>query len=328
MNKLKINDNNGYYGKNVIINNCYINTFILTTKTLLYKINNTKINRYKVISVNEYIPQIIYNEVEINNITLVNLPYINLLTLNNIKNIKSLKIKKCKNVDVIGFDKYKLEKLYLIKCELCRRLIQILNLEKYKELRKIKINECKITNLYFSHLTNLEYIDCSDNYISLIKLAGCYKLKHIDCHHNKLKRLEINHPLLKYLDCSKNNDMKLSLQLHDLEVLKMTHNKIYELNTEELHNIKELILDHNKISELDIKEFTNIKKLSCNDNELIRLIIPSTLRELKCKYNKLKMVEIRGVIPSELRLINIDNDVLINGEEIEDINKEEYPYLE
>ena len=112
-----------------------------------------------------------------------------------------------------------------------------------------------------SNFTNLEYLDCFNNYLDHLDITNLSKLKYIDCSYNEnLEVLDVRNLIfLEKLNCAENNIFVLDLSNSVfLNYLNCFNNEIYYLDVSGLINLNYLNCGRTEIKNL---ELSNVKKL-------------------------------------------------------------------
>lgn len=117
---------------------------------------------------------------------------------------------------------------------------------------------------------NLEYLNCKDNQLSHLDLAGMDSLKYLYCFINEISNLDIRSvPNLIELSCH-SNDM-LSIQasgLQKLEGLSASNNLFTSLEIKDLPVLKTLNVGDNLIKTLDLREAPMLEDVFGYTNQL------------------------------------------------------------
>jgi hypothetical protein len=92
----------------------------------------------------------------------------------------------------------------------------------------------------------LTYLNCRDNYIEELDVAGLTNLTHLDCSLNQIEELDV-------------------ARLTELTTLRCYDNQIEELDVSALTNLETLICDGNPIAELDVSANGALNNLRCGN---------------------------------------------------------------
>lgn len=143
-----------------------------------------------------------------------------------------------------------------------------------------RINNCvekKGMMLSLSGLNLSEKFPPIPEHISDLKIVNC-RLKSLDSS-------IINHPNLKFLNCTQNQLTVINEFPLKLQKLVCNFNSLTELSNFNL-KLRELSCNHNQLTSLDTSN-TYITKLECSHNKLISLKFSEFVVSLDCSYNEL-----------------------------------------
>ena len=125
--------------------------------------------------------------------------------------------------------------------------------------------------------TEIWLLECYYNNLTTIDLSHNKKLSKINCHNNKLEKLDVSGlPLLKTFYCGYNN----------LQSIDVSGNK----------NLKDFDCQHNRLDTLDVSHNTELEELGCTGNNLTELDVRENkkLKELWCYRNKLSSLDLEN----------------------------------
>ena len=149
-----------------------------------------------------------------------------------------------------------------------------------------------------SKLTNLRYLDCTNNQLATLNVAGLTNLEELYCYRNQLTELNVNGlTSLEYLDCEGNQLTELNVNgLTSLEYLACERNQLTELNVAGLTNLQVLVCFDNQLTTLNVAGLTNLEVLDCDNNQLTELNVTglTNLQELYCTRNQLTELDLSG----------------------------------
>ncbi|WP_447636108.1 DUF7619 domain-containing protein [Flavobacterium microcysteis] len=199
----------------------------------------------------------------------------------------------------------------------------------FPNLKVLKSSHNSIQELNLSNNHFLEFVDCSDNLISLLNLDGLTNLSYLDCRlmAGRLTSLNLNgltslkvlkcgrnsittldaSPLVSLieLDCSISNLSSLNLNgLVNLKSLDCSVNQLSSLNMSSLGNLEKIDFSYNTgLGSLNISSLTSLKELSCNAVGMtsLNLLAFPQLTHLSCHSNMLSDLDFSG--SSHLELI-------------------------
>ena len=124
-----------------------------------------------------------------------------------------------------------------------------------KRKRKIR------TSIVIARIENASISDQPASYIKLHSfIINKYKLKHLSCYKNKIKKLNLP-DTLEELYCATNEIVRLKLP-NSLKIVNCSRNKIKTIKIPQ--GIEELYCSYNKITSLKLP--SGLKKLSCSEN--------------------------------------------------------------
>jgi Leucine-rich repeat (LRR) protein len=156
-------------------------------------------------------------------------------------------------------------------------------IENFINLISLICEENDLTSLDVSALTNLEYLDCSDQTNDDFYPGGLTSL------------ILPNSSSLTYIDCSDSYLTSLDLSSHtSLATLNAHSNNINNLILPTTNSLRNLTVSSNQLSTLNTSNFTSIINLECSGNNLTSLLLPntSTLNKLSCSSNQLTNIDL------------------------------------
>ena len=174
------------------------------------------------------------------------------------KNIFDLTYKSINNSKIIQFNHIildKIDKIFdmrmkSINCSKTNiiKLPRFKSLESFSLLKNFNCSNNKLKNINKLQYINLEYLDCSHNFISILP--------------NKMENLF-------YLNCVNNKITKLNNYYHNLEYLDFSHNNIVDLNKNSFNKLKYLLGSSNHIKKITGSNIlTDLIYLDLSDNPL------------------------------------------------------------
>lgn len=189
-----------------------------------------------------------------------------------------------------------------------------------KGLETLYCGHNEIEYLDLSKLTELKYLDVSNNILTELDLSSNKKLESLICNYNKLTYLDLsNNTSLWYLNCISNqlthldirsildcfycsynkiqsittNQQQVSLYLFDC-----SHNQIHDLNDfiQGASSIEKLICGSNKLTNLDLSGLTSLNFLDCSDNQIGEYLnlCSTAITTLKCQKNNIRYIQVNG----------------------------------
>ena len=161
--------------------------------------------------------------------------------------------------------------------------------------------------------TNLITLNCSYNYnLNSINVSTLVNLETLNCSDSFLSVLDVsNLPSLKFLNCSNNNLNTMDLSgLTNLEELYCTNNQLSSINVSGLTNLKSLVLVNNNLNTLELSELTSLIELDLSSNNIEVLNISNliNLQKLYCNSNLLNSLDVTNL--NNLTVLNCSQNML------------------
>ena len=170
-----------------------------------------------------------------------------------------------------------------------------LNIKNAPLLKGLFCSNNQLSSLDVSHLTNLLWIDCSVNKIKSFELVS-EKLQWIRCTDNQLTELKIPSSLdLNLIYCDYNNIKELVIgDCPMLEGLYCHSNKLENLDVANFKNLRFLICDNNKLSNIDVSNNLKLADLWIYNNNINNIDISynTQLKSLLCHFNDIDNLDI------------------------------------
>lgn len=148
------------------------------------------------------------------------------------------------------------------------------------ELENISFQNNQLSGIGLTETPSLTGIHITDNRIRSIDIANLKdKLEVLDCDENSLTDLQI-------------------AGFNKLQRLNCGDNQLTELDLTGCINLSSLNCSSNQLNDLDVTKLTKLRGLNCNNNDLTSLYVPdiNDLSTLYCQNNPLKSLEINGCI--------------------------------
>ena len=186
-------------------------------------------------------------QIDFVNIIISGTPMYNNYISNDFENFKILynghePICSNKNIFDLTYKSINCSKTNIIK------LPRFKSLESFSLLKNFNCSNNKLKNINKLQYINLEYLDCSHNFISILP--------------NKMENLF-------YLNCVNNKITKLNNYYHNLEYLDFSHNNIVDLNKNSFNKLKYLLGSSNHIKKITGSNIlTDLIYLDLSDNPL------------------------------------------------------------
>jgi len=188
----------------------------------------------------------------------------------------------------------------------------LVGIEYFKNITKLYCQGNYIKRLDLSNLTKLVELDCSDNNISFLNVAGLQLMKKINCNGNKLIELDISglrnlvyfycqgnliesidfsdNVNLEELNCKDNKLTFLTLKnLTRLEGLDCSNNQIANFYSTNLDSLWVANFSNNKLKWLFLENYLDLHELDCSNNELDDFNVVSlvNLVSFHCENNEI-----------------------------------------
>ena len=151
-------------------------------------------------------------------------------------------------------------------------------LKYFTGLRRLDCSYNNFSSLDVSSLKNLTELDCSNNFLTELTVAGADALERLYCYENSIKTLDVS-------------------SLRNLTDLGCSSNQLSELKLGEAGALTSLNCSFNSLTELDVSMSKNLKELDCYTNSLTELTVAgaSALEEVDCASNHLTALDLGGL---------------------------------
>lgn len=172
----------------------------------------------------------------------------------------------------------------------------------------------QITDLDIAGLPNLISLGCADNLLTSLDLSNqkANTFLSLDCSGNKLKDLQIQQFInIKSLDCSENELTSLNITAFStLLNLDYSNNKIPEYDVTNFLNLEDFRCVNTGTSNLDLTGLTKLRHIVCDENNLTNLNVSHlfTLERLFCSNNKIVALDLKNL--NKLQYLEVDNNQL------------------
>jgi uncharacterized repeat protein (TIGR01451 family) len=172
-------------------------------------------------------------------------------------------------------------------------------IENFKKLESFYIGGNNITNFKIDGLSNLVQLNCHTNKLKKLDLTGFKGLKKLICNNNQIENLELaGLNELKYLNCSQNELNIINLASNvNLEFLRCENNsKLIDLNLKGLESLKYLYCTYNELKTLNINGCIKLEYVQCQHNNLDSLVAQNlpNLKTLICSFNGMTYLNVNG----------------------------------
>lgn len=175
--------------------------------------------------------------------------------------------------------------------------------DELRNITSIDVSNKNIKSLVgIARFSGLKNLNCNNNQLTALNLAGCFALETLSCRDNQLTSLEaqldglqLNIINLQYLDCSNNQLTTLDVSRNEnLQTLECSGNQLATLDVSKNHNLQTLTCSNNQLTALDVGQNPILKSLWCDRNQLTDLNISknSELIQVTCENNQLKELDI------------------------------------
>lgn len=151
-------------------------------------------------------------------------------------------------------------------------------LKYFTGLRRLDCSYNNFSSLDVSSLKNLTELDCSNNFLTELTVAGAAALETLYCYENSIKTLDVS-------------------TLENLTDLGCSSNQLSELRLGEAAALTSLSCLNNSLTALDVGAFKNLKELDCSRNSLteLNLVGAAALEEVDCASNRLTALDMGGL---------------------------------
>ena len=172
----------------------------------------------------------------------------------------------------------------------------------------------QITDLDIAGLPNLISLGCADNLLTSLDLSNqkANTFLSLNCSGNKLKDLQIQQFInIKSLDCSENELTSLNITAFStLLNLDYSNNKIPEYDVTNFLNLEDFRCVNTGTSNLDLTGLTKLRNIVCDENNLTNLNVSHlfTLERLFCSNNKIVALDLKNL--NKLQYLEVDNNQL------------------
>lgn len=169
-------------------------------------------------------------------------------------------------------------------------------LKYFTGLRRLDCTYNNFSSLDVSSLKNLTELDCSNNFLTELTVAGAAALETLYCYENSIETLDVSTlENLTNLGCSSNQLSELRLgEAGALTVLKCSNNSLTALDVSMFKNLKELDCSTNSLTELTVAGAAALEEVDCASNHLTALDMGglSNLQTLYCSGNELSTLDL------------------------------------
>lgn len=218
--------------------------------------------------------EIITNE-EIAGITMMNVSYRQILSLEGIQYFTALTSLNCSYNQLTSLDVSQNTELTMLYCQ-----------------------NNELTNLDVSNCTRLTNLLCFSNKMTRLNVSGCTALATLACHDNLLESLDLSqNTAITWLDCNRNH--LTSLDVSDcsaLTTLQCYNNQLTSLEVSGCTTLTYLSCYSNQLASLDVSECTALTYVSSYSNQLMSLNVSgcTKLSDLRCYSNQLTDLDVSG----------------------------------
>lgn len=168
----------------------------------------------------------------------------------------------------------------------------------FEDLEKLDCHGIGLTTLNVGKNFKLKELDCSHNKLKEYYPILSSGLKILNCSHNKLTHMNLGILTglnLEEVNCSNNNITKIVMDsVGELVKFDCSNNDLMALDVSQCFKLEELNCSGNQLMELDVKNQTNLTQLDCHHNELTELDVSQNqnLASLTCDGNQLTTLDL------------------------------------
>lgn len=120
----------------------------------------------------------------------------------------------------------------------------------FGQLKRLDINSCNCTRLYFDNCNYLETLVCSHNKLKILDLTRCSSLKLLYCYDNQL------------------SDLYLPKTDSLIETINCTNNKLLSVNLDNCNKLLSVDLQKNNLGPISVRNCTSLKMINLADNRI------------------------------------------------------------
>ncbi len=168
----------------------------------------------------------------------------------------------------------------------------------FEDLEKLDCHGIGLTTLNVGKNFKLKELDCSHNKLKEYYPILSSGLKILNCSHNKLTHMNLGILTglnLEEVNCSNNNITKIVMDsVGELVKFDCSNNDLMTLDVSQCFKLEELNCSGNQLMELNVKNQTNLTLLDCHHNELTELDVSQNqnLASLTCDGNQLTTLDL------------------------------------
>lgn len=168
----------------------------------------------------------------------------------------------------------------------------------FEDLEKLDCHGIGLTTLNVGKNFKLKELDCSHNKLKEYYPILSSGLKILNCSHNKLTHMNLGILTglnLEGVNCSNNNITKIVMDsVGELVKFDCSNNDLMALDVSQCFKLEELNCSGNQLMELNVKNQTNLTLLDCHHNELTELDVSQNqnLASLTCDGNQLTTLDL------------------------------------
>ena len=208
-------------------------------------------------------------DVEIENITSINVGLKNIQSLKGIEYFTALTTLECYTNQLTSLDVSKNKALSYLRCE--SNKLTSLDVTSNTALKTLLCGANQLTSLDVSNNTLLTRLDCSNPNLNTLDVSGC----------RYLYELNISGTQLTSLDLSGKTNLKK---------LNCVRNQLKSLNVSGCTSLRDLFCYNNQLTTLNVSGCSGLKELYCSNNQLTAIDATGCviLRELQIQCNKIQ----------------------------------------
>ena len=198
--------------------------------------------------------------------------------------------------------------LSYLRCSQNYNLAELTGVESCTAMTDLDCDDCPITSLDVSAMTNLGSLNCASTHLQTLKVTGKSNLTslsvafnemltELDCFQNQLTILDVSGcTALERLYCL--NNQLTSLDVSDCIALAdfdCEHNQLTNLTLDYHPELYMFSCNLNQLSELDISGCPALLAIWCNSNQLTSLDLsacPDDLLSIDCRFNQISSLDV------------------------------------
>ena len=178
-------------------------------------------------------------------------------------------------------------------------LVGVGNLSGLTELQYVNLSQNNISALNLVDLKKLNELFCINNSLTELNISNCHNLTYLNCDNNNLTQLDISTcSNLSSLICRQNSLRELNTTMcNELKDLFCSDNSLIKLNISKCRKLTTINCDNNFFSELDISMCRELTELHCDSTNLISLDLSHcyNMKSIFCSHNPLTNINVSNL---------------------------------